>query len=199
MTSRLKLISMSVIALAVSISAQPAHAGISLSAVGSYNITSMSSDPAVPLISSGSGFGFGGLVGFKMMPLISLETGALMTPFKLDLPEDTFIRQNYIVIPALLRLNLPIVSVGAGIAYGIRSGGITARAGGEDITAPDDISYKNNLGVMGSVAFRLPVAPMLGLLLDVRYTLGLTNHSEDADTSLKFNNLMVLGGVNFSL
>ncbi len=186
-------------ALAAVAFAQPAQAMVNVSAVGSYNLTNTKEDPSNPLITVGHGFGGGALVSFPLMTAFEIETGALYTPFVTHIgaaPVEANLKQNYIVVPVLARFTLlPIVSFGAGISYGVKTGDVTSD--NSLVSAPGTL--KNNVGLTGSVAIRLPLAPMFGFLVDTRYTFGLTDQSSTAGTTDKFNQLQVLAGLNFKL
>ncbi len=188
-------------ALAAVVFAQPAQAMVNVSAVGSFNITTTHLDPSNPLLitSAGNGFGGGALVSFGLMPAFELETGALYTPFVSHFgaaPIEANLTQKYIVIPVVARFTLlPIISVGAGISYGVKSGDLTS----DNSAFPFTGTAKNNLSLTGSVALRLPLAPMFGFLVDARYNLGLTDQSGTAGTTQKFNQIQILAGLNFKL
>ncbi len=198
--NRIKSLSLVVLAALTTVAfAQPAHALVNVSAVGSFNITNPKLDPSNALVTAGNGFGGGALISFPLMTAFELETGLLYTPFVTHIglaPLEANLTQKYLVIPVIARFTLlPLISFGAGISYGIKSGDLTSD---NSLFSTAGMSAKNNLGLTGSIALRLPLAPAFGILVDARYTLGLTDQ-DDSASSQKFNQIQILAGLNFKL
>lgn len=170
-----------------------AHA-FGLSAVGSYNLPSVSYTPSQATVPSMTGtIGFGGLLSFGAFPGFDFEIGALYTPYKYTLLNVTS-SWNTLMIPVLLRFKLlPIISVAGGLFYAAPMGDGTV----EGTTTTFDV--KSNLGATLSAAARFPLAPTLGILIDARYNIGLKDVSTTAGIETKLNSLQVLAGLNFSL
>lgn len=198
------LIQASIIAVAVFAAASSAHA-FGLSAVGSYNIGNSSQDPATPgeEINTGTGFGFGGLIDFKVMTGFAFETGGLYTPINKKVDAGILgskeVNANTLIIPAVLRFTaIPIISVGAGFYYGLPMGKVKTEnaTGGFSNSEADGVS---DFGTVLSAAFRLPIAPTLGFLIDARYMLGLKDVDTSALSTTKNRTIQILAGLNFAL
>lgn len=190
-----------------------AHALVNVTAVGVGNYMGASASVLTSTmpITGKLTWGGGALFGFKLNPFLTLEAGGLFAPRKssidfsiLDasLPSATK-SYNAIQIPALLRVTaIPLLSFGAGMYYSVGMGSVTSEVTG---SAPSTQTFaearlkSSDYGLVGSVAFRLPLAPMFGFVVDGRFNYGLANLATDAGVSLKAREAQVLAGLNFNL
>ncbi|MBL7714109.1 MAG: hypothetical protein JNL01_01500 [Bdellovibrionales bacterium] len=188
------LLAVSLVVAAVA-NAPSAHA-FGLSAVGSYNIPTLSITPAPVTLPTTSGtIGFGGLLSFGAFPGFDFEVGALYTPYTVEVPSVSKTTWNSLMIPVLLRFKLlPIVSVAGGLFYDLPLTDGTVTGSGSST-----VDIKSNFGATLSGALRFPIAPTLGLLIDGRYNIGLKDTSTVAGQTSKMGGVQILAGLNFSL
>jgi hypothetical protein len=112
------------------------------------------------------------------------------------------VKLDYLEIPILLKVILPVPAVNpyiiVGPALGINLGAtVTAEAGGQthDTDIKDAIS-----GTDFGLAFGAGVAIPMGLIVELRYTLGLSNINKDNDTVKNHNNVFaILAGWEFKI
>ena len=169
--------------------------------------------------SSKMGIDYGVPASFSMAPLISLQVGALVDNRKFlgtDASDplgkiEVETKQNYIQIPVVARFTVfPGLSLGAGGYYAMGTGDIKAKT---TITVPGvdpvveeetstweaDKTKKTDLGLIASVAYNIPIAPLVSFMIDGRYLLGLTNFQDDPalpNTTSKWKSIQLLAGVN---
>lgn len=180
---------------------------LSLSAVGALNVSSVSASnsAATTVYSAGTGFGFGALASMPIMPAFSIELGALYVPRKFSSTSSlvtTDFTLTQLEIPLVFRFTpLPLISFGLGGYLGLGLGNVHTAVGSVKLDNSYEIAgiSKTDLGLLASAAFRLPLAPTFGLLVDARYLMGLKNSSTVAPTETKFRDFQLLAGVNFSL
>ncbi len=176
-----------------------AHA-FGLSAVGSFNATTVSTDPANSNLSGGTGVGYGGLAQYNLIPAFDLEVGVLSTPVKFSqkVPGSADIEtsSHYLQIPVMVRFTLlPIISAGAGLYYAFP----LAKVKTIGPTGTVETDAKADMGATLSIALRFPLAPTLGIVVDGRYYFGWKDVSTAAGVSAKNQSTQILAGLNFSL
>ena len=160
-----------------------------------------------------SGLGFGALAGISVAPFIEFETGGLYVSRKyksvlttLGTPTTNSYSQHALEIPLLLRVNLiPFVSVGAGAYYAIGMGDVSDNNGTKTTTGSySSFGLKSNdLGLQVSAAVHFPIMIATSLILDARYSYGLTdvNNNPSQTTpaiTIKYCAIDVLLGLQFS-
>jgi hypothetical protein len=197
------MIRLFIFALLAAFSAQEAYA-IKLSAVGAI----VSSQPAetTVLYDSKMSVGAGALLEFRIFPLLAMELGALSIKRKSVLAAgatETVTTKELYEFPVLLRLNLPgPLSFGIGGYYAHYQGKIaeeTSTVGGNTVGA--EYSYESrsatttDYGLATSLALAFPMAPLMRLLFDARYTMGLKDNDIRATNTLKYNDLQFLAGL----
>jgi hypothetical protein len=138
-----------------------------------------------------SGTGFVGGLSFdtSLIPLISLEIDGLYSSKKYHsgVTQQTL---NSIQFPAIFRLNLlPVISFGLGPYYQFGFDSDYSAAG----------LNTNDYGGVFSIRLKLPL-PVVDILLDARYLLGLSNDNNASNlTSAKFEEFELLGGVTWTI
>lgn len=152
----------------------------------------------------GSKFGLGGgaLLDFGVGSWKSFEIGALYVNRETnDTTLGVTTSAHAIEVPVLLRWWLhPMFSIAAGGYYAQGIGNVTTSGNETSSQSYSDAGYKtNDLGLTGSVAFRLPITTSMRFLVDGRYNYGLTNVSSDSDTTIKNRDVQLLLGLQFSM
>ncbi len=176
-----------------------AHA-FGLSVVGSFNATSVSTNPANSNLSGGTGFGYGALAQYNLIPTFDLEVGALSTPvaFSQKVPGSSDIEtsSHYLQIPVMVRFTLlPIISAGAGLYYAFP----VSKTKTVGPTGTTEADAKSDFGGTLSIALRFPLLPTLGITVDGRYYFGWKDVSSTAGVSAKNQSTQILTGLNFSI
>lgn len=175
---------------------RPAQA-LELTVLGGLNFAKTAYEPDVDFDSK-IAFSYGGLIATDFATLFTIETGALFMNRKVADALNSY-RMSTFQIPLLLRVSLPIVSFGAGAYYAFKLGDITQEdllTGGETDLEP---AKSGDFGLMGNVRLSFPFAPTMAIVLDGRYSFGLTNQSETAGETAKTRDLAVFAGLNLSL
>lgn len=134
-------------------------------------------------------FGFGLLLSGEANPFVNIEAGLLYLPRRY---EEQIVERSLdtLEVPVVLRFSaLPVLSFAAG--------GYFARV--VNANATETFLDQNDYGIVGSVAIRVPVAPTLGVLLDVRYLHGIANLDKRAPNELERRDFQILAGLNFSI
>lgn len=187
---------------------QLAQAELSLSAVGILNFSNSAVSPAPPSTSKSMGttVGFGVLGAMPIFPGFSAEIGALYVPRKVGTNiagvNVSTLTSNSLEVPLLVRCTLlPIVSFGLGVYYAHTLGdGTTSRPNVADTPFKYELSNvsTSDFGLEASVAASYPILPMLSIVGDVRYLLGLTNQTSGTTTT-QYRDLQFLAGVSVGL
>lgn len=175
-----------------------------LSTVGAITNPSMSSNP------SGIGnetrgrtmIGAGALVGIPIKSSMIIEIGALYQPHRFIIPADNSLTTDYLTIPVLFRLKAtPQLSVGIGASYAIRLGKSSYDNGSGNITnASSNEELKANFSLVASASTTIPINSTIGVLVDARFSLGLSDLNSDSSISdsIQVNSLTVLMGPKFT-
>jgi len=194
-----------ILGLSVLLAASNAHALIGVAPVGIANFdSSTSSVSGVGVTLDGKvGLGLGGLVTVPFGPLLSLETGLLLFSRK-HTSAFTTSSHGRLQIPAMLKItSLPIVSFGAGpyLEMAIGDVGLKNEITGLESTVTYEALNRDSTdyGIAAAISADVALAPLIALLFDVRYQIGLKNLSRTASTEFKFRGFQVLAGVKFSL
>jgi hypothetical protein len=176
---------------------------LELSAVGAVNF----STPGVSVNNSNvstSGrtvFGFGGLASFPMAPLFRLESGVLYLPTSYS-ASGTNVTFNTLHVPILVEFTLlPFLSFGAGPYIGFLVGGLSSTTNNQTTTVSYDTANMSrfDFGLSANAALTLPIHPGMGILVDIRYLLGIKNLENTAGNSLKSSGFVILAGLTFSI
>lgn len=155
---------------------------------------------------SKTGIAAAAFVGFSVVPqMLMLESGLQYQKESFGFTAlATTTKMTRLQIPLLVRfVGLPIVSFGVGGYYEMALGDITmeSTAGGATQSfSYDTLGYKTtNYGILLDARAGFDVAPLIKVVLDLRYNIGLANRSSLALTELKTNALQALAGVSFGL
>jgi len=143
----------------------------------------------VPAISSRTAFGFAGVVEYELNSLISLqaEPQYIQKGAKTSATDPTFGtvtgtgKFNYFEIPVLVKIGFDAMLIKPYVFAGPAVGFLTSASGESEyqgLTASIDMKDKTkstefSLNFGGGIAY--PIAPLLSLTGDIRYSLGLTN------------------------
>ena len=149
--------------------------------------------------------GVGALLEFGILPMIGLELGALSMKRKYTQTigsTETMTNKELYQFPVLLRLNLgSMLSFGFGGYYARYQGKIFEQStSGAAITSgeyaySDKFATEHDYGLATSLALYFPMAPMMKLLLDGRYTMGLRDNDTRDTFQLKYNDYQLLAGL----
>jgi len=189
--------------VAIAMLAAPAAHALDLAAVGVLNFHNFTADPEFSNPpDSKLGFGFGGLATFSFAPMVGLQVGALYVPQKIE--GSNTVTYNTLQIPVAIRVSpIDLISVGVGGYFAAAMGDKTVvdvDTGAESTaTFADDNAEETDIGLLGSVAVKLPVAPLISIVADARYLFGLSEQSTDDTVSIKNRDIQFLVGVNFGL
>ena len=180
---------------------------VDVAVVGTGNMESpkIEASGANQATSSKVGLGFGALIGFDMGKILTLETGALLINRKYSDTAGVLTTSfGRVQIPLLIKFtSLPIVSFGAGPYLELAMGDI----GRENTvtTAKTSTTYdatgfdSMDIGIAASACADIPLAPLMSLVLELRYNMGLMDLDRSPTDSFKFGGLQGLAGVRFSL
>jgi hypothetical protein len=146
--------------------------------------------------------GYGG--GFQVnLPVASQtltgEFGAFYLQRNVGFGTGNEIKSSMIQVPALMRLNVWKISLGAGAYFGYGIGKIQSQISG--VSSETSYSEANasplDVGALGSLNFTFPVGSSLGLIADARYSYGLKNLTKTADAKVTHNDMALLVGLRF--
>ncbi len=184
------------------------------------NIANLSWDPDLPSgvdKSSLTGFKFGAMAELGFIPMFALQIepmyvqkGGKLSAFG----EEITNKLTYLDIPILLKLKLPLPGpltpyVFAGPSIGILLSA-SSEAGGQDTDIKDQLS-STDFGLDFGAGAALDVAPLVSLMLDVRYSLGLSDIFNDTakqgwtqetgivGQKVKTSGIQILAGLMFGL
>ena len=184
---------------------------IDATVLGGLNMASPSIDPSLTgsTTSAKSEFMYGATVGLPFFPGLGLELGAFMAP-RTSTTKDVLGNGNqtsakFIEIPLMLRLNaLPFISVGAGMYYGIGTGNVSTKSvsGSTVSSTPTEKNFSDSglvssdLGIATSVRAEFSILPLMSIVGDVRYNIGLKDLDQSPLTTTKNRELQLLLGVS---
>ncbi len=150
----------------------------------------------------------GAFASFGIMPLFDLEAGIYYANKKNTQTSNITVSgsttstvsvntASSYLFPVLLRTNfLPFVNAGAGVYYEAGTGNVTSNGVSESYSAAG--LKQSDFGLLVSGQVKLPIAPLIHVLLDARYLLGLTEQSTNsASYSTKNRYVQLMGGVTF--
>lgn len=156
---------------------------------------------STPSANSGSnyegkiGLGYGALIEGSLAPGVGLEIDVLSLKRKYEnlAPPAVTTTQDLTEIPLLVRLHMgPFLSVGFGAYYARYTGKI--HKGTQEIDYANSSFSKDDFGAATSIGIYFPLLPGLKLLIDGRYTLGVTDN-DTSSAELKFNDVLLLAGL----
>jgi len=181
------------IALTTSLSllfaASPAGA-VEFRAVGTLNLSNVSLSAGVQ--DGVQKFGFGALA-MQNLGLWDLQTGLLFTPIGAG-SAGTDLWTNYLQIPAVMKISLPLVSAGFGAYYGI------PLSGGTNLTGVSALKGRSDLGLMAVAGIKYPLNESWYIVSDAAYQFGFKDISDPASTvTAKTRNLMILVGLAYQV
>ncbi len=178
------------------------------------NLANLSFDPDLPANvdkSSRVGFKFGAMAELGFIPMFALQVepmyvmrGAKFTQGSI---EETW-KFSYLEIPILLKLKIPTPGpitpyIFAGPNIGILLSA-TDEAGGQDTDIKDQLSSTDfALDFGAGVGFN--IAPFIDLLIDARYSLGLSELPTDqakqslGNLTVKTKDIQIVAGIMFGL
>jgi opacity protein-like surface antigen len=184
------------------------------------NIASLSWDPELPSgvdKSSRTGFKFGALAELGFIPMFALQVEPMYVQKGGSINaggEETKINLAYLEIPILLKLKIPTPGpitpyIFAGPNIGISLSAST-ESGSQDTDIKDEISSTDfALDLGAGVGFK--VAPLIVLMVDARYSLGLSDIFNDtgkqdfqqgtgiAGQKIKTTGIQIVVGLMFDL
>jgi hypothetical protein len=192
--------------------AAPAAHATSLSAVGVFNFSKVTEDPAGTgyTLGNSTGVGLGALLGAPLFPGLELQIGALY------FPRGTHVEGSYagftagnlnltakqLQVPVLVRFTLlPVLSAGVGAYYAraLSDFELTGDIAGVSIPSVTRTDLKkDDFGLVASVSANFPIVPLFSILVDARYLLGLSNVNTGTATS-RYRDIQLLAGVSFSI
>lgn len=154
-------------------------------------------DATNPTWDSKTGLAFGAFVSFKLADLFSIEPellymqkGATAKVIQNNTTIDLTAKYSYLEVPVLVRLNIPLAgnvafkpSIFAGPAFALRLGTPTIKAEGGGQTVEQDIqnTSSTDFGLVFGAGARIPGIVLNGILIDVRYNLGLSSVDDSAN------------------
>jgi len=197
-----------------------AQTTISVGARAGLNIANLSFSPDIATggltKSSRTGFKFGGAleVGFAPIFALQAEPAFITGGSEISGPggKITF-KMSYIEIPILFKVRIPVPGavtpyafVGPNLGFVLSSKSLLEAGGQSQETDWKDETSSVNFGLDFGAGAGFKVAPLTTILLDVRYSLGLTNMLNDkgkqsygGDQSIKSTGFQILAGVLFGL
>lgn len=226
--TRKSLAAATLLAAALSPSAQAAPIGVAIVGAAQSSDVSISNQPTtatvsgVPITNIATttkpklGFGGGLLFDTMMASRLGLELGVLYgarktesitsyTALGVNTSTDSISEARFVQLPLLARLWLhPMLSVGAGGYYAQGVGQVSNKNQSTGATTKESFQdaglKKTDYGILGSVQLRLRLSMAATLLLDGRYTQGLANVSATSDgTVKKFHEVQGLVGFAFGM
>lgn len=153
-------------------------------------------DAANPTPDNKTGLALGGFVSFKVADMISVEPqllymqkGSTAKVAQGNTTIDITGKYNYLEIPVLVKLNIPLAgnvafkpNIFAGPAFALRIGtpSIKAEGGGQTVEQDIQNTTSTDFGLVFGAGARIPGVILNGILIDVRYTLGLSSVDDSA-------------------
>lgn len=181
--------------------------GLNFSTIGGKDATNPTPD-------SKTGLAIGGFVSFKLADLFSLEPqlfymqkGATAKVSSNGVTVNLTWYYNYLEVPVLAKLNIPLAgnvafkpSIFAGPAFGLRIGtpSLKGEASGQSAEADVQNSTSTDFSLVFGAGARIPGVVFNGILIDIRYTLGLSSVDDSAaKAEVKNRAFSILVGVAF--
>ncbi len=181
-----------------------AQAGMAVNVLGGLNFQNDSITPAnVGVTTSAKGaLTYGATFEMPVNPVMDFEFGALSVGSKTKSSTalgDATVSTRSVMIPVMLRFTaLPILDFGVGGYYAILPSKYTIE--GSTIPGLIDGDYttttaaKNDYGLRAGVRAKLPLAPLLHVLVDLSYNFGLKD-TDTTSTTEKTRAYSLLAGV----
>ena len=187
-----------------------ANAGMAVNVLGGMNYNKNSESPATAgqTTSAKGALSYGASFEFGVVPMFGVEVGVLSVgkSNKIDTGAtgSAVSTIRAIQIPVMLRFTaLPILDFGIGGYYG--SSAKKYKISESTIAGVPDGSYdvdsaayeSSDFGARASLRAKFPVAPMIGILLDVNYSMGLKDLDKSSATTEKTREFALLAGASF--
>lgn len=214
--------------LLINLSSVQAQTHFSFGARAGLNISNLSFDPDIPsqiTKSSRTGFKFGAMAEIAFIPMLAVQIEPMYTTGGCELSGPLFVngftlvngkatyKVSVLEIPILLKFKIPVAGsimpyafVGPNVAFVMSSKELDEPTGfnsSETDQKDNTASTLFSLDFGGGVGFK--VTPLTVVMLDVRYSLGLSNMLNDkgkqssGQTSVKTSGFQVVAGVMFGL
>ncbi|MBI3789209.1 MAG: PorT family protein [Ignavibacteriales bacterium] len=148
-------------------------------------------DATNPTPENKTGLAIGGFVSFKVADMISIEPqllymqkGATAKVSQGGTTADITGSYNYLEVPVLAKFNIPLAgnvafkpNIYAGPAFALRIGTPNLNTKTNTQTTDQDIqnTTSTDFGLVFGIGARIPGVVLKGILIDVRYTLGLSS------------------------
>lgn len=210
--------------LVITSSSIQAQTSISVGGRAGLNFANLSFDPDVRAgitKSSRTGFKFGGVleVGFASMFALQIEPmyaqgGSVLdnVPFGFANGKVTF-KISYIEIPILFKVKIPVAGsitpyafVGPNLGLVLSSKELDEGGGQSQETDMKDMTSSINFALDFGAGAGFKIVPLTTIILDVRYSLGLSNMLNDkgkqswgANQTIKTTGFQIVAGVIFGL
>lgn len=153
-------------------------------------------DATNPTPENKTGFAIGGFISFKVADMISIEPqllymqkGATTKITQGGSTADITGSYNYLEIPVLAKFNIPLAgnvafkpNIYAGPAFALRIGTPNLNIKTNTQTTDQDVqnTSSTDFGLVFGAGARIPGVVLGGILIDVRYTLGLSSVDDSA-------------------
>ncbi|MBS1961077.1 MAG: outer membrane beta-barrel protein [Bdellovibrionales bacterium] len=189
----------------MTMAAGTAQAGAMVNVLGGLNFQNDSIDPAQSgtTLSAQGGVSYGASVEFGMNPMLGLELGvfsmAKKTKATVAGAGEATATAHGIVFPVMVRFTaLPVLDFGVGGYYATLSDKFTVSgstiAGYPDGDQTSSTAEKSDYGLRAGVRAKLPVGPMLKVLVDASYNFGLKD-TDNTSTTEKTRGYTLMAGV----
>ena len=147
------------------------------------------------------GIGGGVLWDIGSNPLYGFQVGVLSLKRRYDSGVDRY-SEGLIQVPALFRMYLNWLSFGVGPYYAMYSGDINHEVfAGEQVVLSEKLPRaqlnrtNSDYGIIGSASARWALNAGVGLLFDLRYSIGMQDNDTLETNELKFNDVQLIGGL----
>lgn len=178
----------------IALGSAPVHA-LEVIGVGGLNFHSPSVERTGTSVDSATGIALGAYLGWGLFPGFGMETGVISTRRKMTLNVsgvEQKSRYAAIEVPLMLRFTaLPVLSFGGGIYHARNSRKING-------DTEDANRKRGEFGTRLNARFTLPLAPLVGFVVEANYLLGLTDIDLDPNSSFKTREIQALVGVSVS-
>lgn len=199
------------------VAAAPCQAGFNFGARGAFNLGTwaLPSYPAGASAAFQSGFGGHVSAGYDFLDWVGVEIGAGFMQRNggfsgtiLGVAFNGSFGTSHLFFPvqaAFTPIKYLKLLVGAYYSLGVGNVSTTITVPSLPSTTNTSSSYTganmsaSDIGLIGTVRGMYPILPMLSIVADVRYALGLLNVSTAAGTSSSYRNLEFLAGAQFNL
>lgn len=186
----------------------PAHA-MKFSVVGAVNM----SEPKVAGMNynATNAYGYGALMEFGLLPFFGMEIGALSLPRTYEYNHavpvlgTTEVKMKMLEVPVVFKAYLGnLISLGIGGYWAKYKGHITyeqTTSTGVKSTSTQTLNQANHTntdyGLVTSLGLYLPLAPLVSVIIDGRYTIGVKDNNTGSGTT-NYNDMQLLGGLRLS-